>query len=609
LISVSQRIGGYAEDLLNLLINEWSDVQKPTVFVRPEDPQKLDKWEKCLASCEDYFGRQSREYRLLEQGIVVHHGKMPGLMARLLVQLVEDGVIHLILATSTLSEGVNLPFEVVLIPSLRRGQGWISEREFTNLAGRAGRPGHGTEGRCLVVLPAPAKNWSERQITAKYEELIAKTEISPSIVERSARGHSALAELIRSLHAQWQLVTNSANVAEFLKWLEITAPLRFGYTPASSTEVQLNEMLDSLDSVLLAAIVELESLVGVPLNATELERRLSDIWRHCYAHYASANEANFGKWFVHRGSALAARVYPDVHERRRLYRSGLPPIQGKFLLSLYPSIKEHLLSGFDYAGLSSQERFDFLVTLVSLLGKHPRFKPLAETLGNADWRDILRWWLDPNGAEVLPSAKKVSDWYDYVASNFGYRFAWGIGCILALAADEASRSALVSTTLENWPETGLPWVALWLKELVVWGTLDPIVAYLLGHGRAWTRKDGEQLSRDYVKLHRDSSANEILDPSLIRKWAARLYEDPKGDVEEGRRPPLPVKLERLFPEEQPRRWRGLPALFKSRIQWVDPAGFVMATGNVPRDWNPSWLFERDFFLDVDSRQVFSQPYL
>ena len=157
LVSIPQQIGGYAQDLLDLLDDHWAGVEVPVIFQQPTDPRKLDMWLRCLLACEDYFGSSSREYRLLQKGIVAHHGKMPGPMARLLVQLVDEGVVHLILATSTLSEGANL-LEVISVPTLRRNAESITPREFANLAGRAGRPGYGTEGRCLVLLPAQPKN-------------------------------------------------------------------------------------------------------------------------------------------------------------------------------------------------------------------------------------------------------------------------------------------------------------------------------------------------------------------------------------------------------------------------------------------------------------------
>src|SRR5271166_6117050 len=48
------------------------------------------------------------------------------------------------------------------------------------------------------------------------------------------------------------------------------------------------------------------------------------------------------------------------------------------------------------------------------------------------------------------------------------------GCIIALAENEAHGDTLQPTTLEDWDQTTLPWIALWLKELIVWGTLDPV---------------------------------------------------------------------------------------------------------------------------------------
>jgi superfamily II helicase len=145
-------------------------------------------------------------------------------MARLLVQLVEEGVVHLILATSTLSEGVNLPFEVVLVPTLRRGQNdWMSPRDFANLAGRAGRPGHGTEGRCLVLLPGTPRGWSEVQLAKKYEELIKKLELALEAPSAAALGKSALAELLafvcaQFVHSRCVFTTNSGQIGLEQSW-------------------------------------------------------------------------------------------------------------------------------------------------------------------------------------------------------------------------------------------------------------------------------------------------------------------------------------------------------------------------------------------------------
>lgn len=609
LVSIPQRIGGYAEDLLNLLEDDWANVNMPVVFEPPDDPEKGDKWQRCLQACEDYFGQSSREYRLLQKGIVAHHGKMPGLMARLLVQLVDEGVVHLILATSTLSEGVNLPFEVVLLPTLRRGQNWMTPREFANLAGRAGRPGYGTEGRCLVLLPAEPTDWSGSQLVQKYEELISRLEITHDAPDNSTGGRSALAELLISLRTQWQTVSKSKSEADFLKWLEVTATLSTSDSKRATSADALTETLDSLDSVLLASIVELESLAGAALSPVELESKLVEIWRRCYAHYASDQEALLGQWFLRRGQALTTRIYPDAAQRRSLYRSGLPPKLGSQLMLLYPVVKQHLLTGADYAQRDSDGQFEFIKILVKLLSRHPTFALASKTPGKTPWEDILRWWLDPRGPIAAPTAKQVSDWYDYVATNFSYRFAWGMGCMLAIAADEAHGGDLQPTTLESWDDTGLPWIALWLKELIVWGTLDPVAAYLLGRGRAVTRSEASVIANQYFESHVNLEANEMLDPSAIRKWADTVAKSAPDEAKSKPKAALKVKLARTFPPKAARRWRVLPTEVGTRINWVEPAGFLLAAGERPANWKSTWLDDGDFFLDIDSETISFEPYL
>jgi hypothetical protein len=609
LVSIPQKIGGYAQDLLDLIEGAWADVEVPVVFEPPSDPEKHDKWQRCLMACEDYFGRLSREYRLLEKGIVAHHGKMPGLMARLLVQLADEGIVHLILATSTLSEGVNLPFEVVLLPTLRRGQGWITAREFANLAGRAGRPGYGTEGRCLVLLPADPRDWSGRQIVNEYEQLIQRLEVAPQAQDSKAGGRSALAELLISLWVQWQAVFKSKNEAEFLKWLEVTATMTKPLSKTSQATDYLVETLDSLDSVLLSGIVETESLAGAPLTPTELEGKLAEIWGRCYAHYASEHEATLGKWFLLRGQALTTRIYPEAERRRGLYRSGLPPRLGNELMLLYPEVREHLLTGADYADRDTDGQFEFIKDLVSILGEHPKFALDIKTPAKTSWEEMLRWWLDPQGPVKSPNAKQVSDWYDYVATNFGYRFAWGLGCMLALAANEAHGDTLQPTTLDSWNETGLPWIALWLKELIVWGTLDPVTAYLLGRGRAGTRSESSSLASQYFDSGTELESNEKLNPTTIRKWADLL---PRVRVSESKpKPdfPIKVKLTRKFPKRVSHRWRVVPAEAGSTVHWVDPAGFELAVGELPPGWKSSLLEDGDFFLDIDELTVSYEAFL
>jgi hypothetical protein len=312
LISVMQRIVYIAKDFLSLLETDWSGVDIPSFFSTPEDPQKEQLWQNCIDSCEDYFGTKSYEYQLLQKGIVVHHAKMPGLMARLLVQVVQKRMVHIVIATSTLTEGVNLPIETILIPSLLRERNVIQAREFSNLIGRAGRPGIGTEGRTLVLLEndrGKRSSSAQKRYTRLINEIIDQQHTSNNDINAK----SPLAELLMYLERQWNHYFRSTSELQFLEWLEIISPLDINAELGEESGLSAIEAIDSLDSILLSAIVELEQLEKVEVSSAQLEERLRQIWRRSYAYFAVTEEAKLGEIFIRRAWLCEQLFTPMQH--------------------------------------------------------------------------------------------------------------------------------------------------------------------------------------------------------------------------------------------------------------------------------------------------------
>jgi superfamily II DNA/RNA helicase len=79
--------------------------------------------------------KHSNLIELMERGVVTHHGSMP-LKARLIVeQFIKEGLARICFATSTLNQGINMPFDVVWIDNFHR----VKELTLKNLIGRSGR--------------------------------------------------------------------------------------------------------------------------------------------------------------------------------------------------------------------------------------------------------------------------------------------------------------------------------------------------------------------------------------------------------------------------------------------------------------------------------------
>ncbi|MDY7075556.1 MAG: DEAD/DEAH box helicase [Chloroflexota bacterium] len=612
LIAVPQHPEWYAEGLL-IVLDSWQKTEDcPQFFRPPEDDGEKLLWQNCLASCEDYLGQQSREYRLLEKGVVVHHGKMPAPLARLLVGLIDKRIARLVIATSTLSEGINLPFETILLPDLRRYDESVGElqpmqpSDIANLMGRAGRPGFTTEGQALV-LTMGSKN------IAAYIALSATLEAKPEV---KPNPQSALHKLLTLLYKQWQLLSHSNDLAEFLTWLEQVTPSELSF-----------QHLDTLDDILLTAIVELESQSGDQINPDDLEDRLKAVWHRSYACFAIPQEARWEQIFIQRGRAIVtheARNYGDRKQRRRLYTTTLPPRAAGQLLDLYPSIEMILQSGGDYAIWDSTQRFQYIVNVAIQINQIAKFTfaaPSKKFFKQTRWENILHWWLDPfwgyddEGMLISGFVSPVSDqafkWYQYVNANFIYKLNWGIGSCISIAFSHVYDGERRIPNVENWPDSGLPWIVFWLKELITWGTLEPVAAYLLARARSGgiiTRPEAERRAQEYYQSC-SGNVDEWLNPQSILKWTRENVTDRVTATRQKRSRFITVNLLRDFSTASQPEFRVLPAEKDGKILWFDAAGFLLAESERPAGWNADWIRDRDFRLDYTRKQVQIEPYL
>ena len=77
----------------------------------------------------------SQMLSLLKRGIVIHHGSLP-LQTRIIIEnFTKSGFCRLCFATSTLEQGINMPFDIVFLDKLERSK----PLSVKNLIGRAGR--------------------------------------------------------------------------------------------------------------------------------------------------------------------------------------------------------------------------------------------------------------------------------------------------------------------------------------------------------------------------------------------------------------------------------------------------------------------------------------
>jgi hypothetical protein len=95
------------------------------------------------------------EYALSEcirRGVAFHYGNMPVLLRESIEAAFRSGAVRYLVCTSTLLEGVNLPCQNIFIRAPHKGPNQpMTEADFWNLAGRAGRWGREFQGNIICV--------------------------------------------------------------------------------------------------------------------------------------------------------------------------------------------------------------------------------------------------------------------------------------------------------------------------------------------------------------------------------------------------------------------------------------------------------------------------
>lgn len=142
---------GLAEELIKQL-------DCPLPLPKPIDHADIGALRTRVDYLETEFGAGWIGTRSLSNGAVLHHGDIPQETREVLEELLRDRRVQLVICTSTLAEGVNLPIRSLVLYSVQRrvGRGQpenMLARDIKNLVGRAGRAGANTRGLVICANP------------------------------------------------------------------------------------------------------------------------------------------------------------------------------------------------------------------------------------------------------------------------------------------------------------------------------------------------------------------------------------------------------------------------------------------------------------------------
>ena len=161
----------------------------PLNFDRQANSELREKLERLI-------GKDDEITRYFAQGIGIHRGDLPHILRRIIEDGVRRGGLSVMVSTTTLAEGINLPLKSVIIPRTKVGGEDMPMSLFFNLFGRTGRPAMEAEGQVVLIArkdsPAPSllrfesakPKDIERIVTPLKEILVLRKRIEDSTDEQ-----------------------------------------------------------------------------------------------------------------------------------------------------------------------------------------------------------------------------------------------------------------------------------------------------------------------------------------------------------------------------------------------------------------------------------------
>ena len=184
---VLQIINKMCRDTQNLIYyGSKADVMSDAVIISRELP---DINSPKLQKLSDYISRKIHPnyvlVDLVKKGIAFHIGELPLDVRTKIEEAYRNGILKIILCTSTLLEGVNLPADNIFVTSLNNGKNKLSQLEFLNLIGRVGRLGHSMLGNVFLITGEKEKSHGNLNAYLRYlNQKLKKEKLS---VEKALR--------------------------------------------------------------------------------------------------------------------------------------------------------------------------------------------------------------------------------------------------------------------------------------------------------------------------------------------------------------------------------------------------------------------------------------
>ncbi len=415
---------------------------------------------------KEWLGEDHPAVASLKAGVAIHHGRLPSPFLRELEVLLSEGVLKVIVASPTLSQGLNLNAAVLLVPALYRAGEKIKGEEFANVAGRAGRAFVDVEGLIVHVMFDKTdwrkKEWRKLVASAKARTLKSGLiQIVAEILERLSRegvlDRDDAWEYLANSREAWRSPDEEAELAE-----RLAAAVEYdGGDESDDEDESEDDEEETIDEEPLSQIVErLDATVFGLIEALDADRadlpKLLDeaLKGSLWARQIAREEEDVASLHKKVFEARADLIWKTTTEqaRRGHFAMGVG-LEAGLSIDAMADVLADLVDRADGAALSGEvdELADALGGLAERLLFMRPFIPDKRNALPANWKAILRAWVSGEDvSKIGPQNMRV------VEEAFTYRLVWALEAIRTRRMSLGWSPETVAGGAAATVETGVP---------------------------------------------------------------------------------------------------------------------------------------------------------
>ncbi|MGU3397960.1 DEAD/DEAH box helicase [Priestia sp. D51] len=392
-----------------------------------------NEWAFFKLACDEAYGEESAIYQYAKYGVLCHHAGLPTEVRLSMEKLMRKDNPKIIVATSTLGQGVNIGVSTVIIANVwYDGKQKISSNEFWNIVGRAGRSFIDREGKILFVVDA-----SESLQKANRDRKLALEYFGNKNQDKAISGLLYIVDYIYRI-AQVSHV-------DFQDLLQMIAENNYSTLDERYAEKFIT-LFDWIDDTLLALNLEFESY-----NERDASSWIDDYFRQSLAYIQATHFQRFdGETVI---SFLKARnkgvlkLAGEPSNWRGLVSSSIPLRSGLFIKNEINSILD-VLSNYQTSEKNIENLLSFLKETECIISKFP-----SEQFIGVNTKEKIKdlWIRGQSISELNEKEKKLCN--DY----FGFTLPWGISAISRMLSTlDMDEEAKEFETLGVLVQMGLP---------------------------------------------------------------------------------------------------------------------------------------------------------